>query len=66
LTRQEFQIWRVNLGMNKTEAADALGVSRNMPLKYEDGSVEIPRYIELACKYLEVEPAIRILVDHLK
>lgn len=46
---EEFKAWRERMGLKKIEAAEALGISRNMPQRYEDGLAPIPRYIALAC-----------------
>lgn len=46
---KDFAEWRAELGLNRSQAAEALGVSRNMPQKYEEGEREIPKYIALAC-----------------
>jgi len=49
--------WRKRLGLNKTEAAAALGLSRNAYSAYEAGRWAgrlrpIPIYIALACQAL--------------
>jgi transcriptional regulator with XRE-family HTH domain len=44
-----FSAWRERLHLNITGAARALGVSRNLVMKFESGASEIPRHIELAC-----------------
>jgi DNA-binding XRE family transcriptional regulator len=41
--------WRTRLGLNKTEAALALGLSRNGYDYYETGRSRIPLHITLAC-----------------
>lgn len=41
--------WRSRLGLNKTEAAEALGLSRNGYTSYEEGRTRIPLHIALAC-----------------
>lgn len=48
MTAQEFIEWRTRLGLNRTQAAEALGLGRNQPQRYEDGQ-PIPLYIALAC-----------------
>jgi len=50
---QEFTEWRERLGLSRSGAAEALGLSRNMPQRYEDGEADIPLYVELACAHLE-------------
>ena len=37
------------MSLSKSAAAVALGVSRNMPQRYESGAAEIPLYVALAC-----------------
>lgn len=48
----DFTRWRELMGLNRTQAAEALGVSRNMPAKYESGERDVPRYVALACAAL--------------
>lgn len=52
MQKEDFVAWRQLKGFNRTEAAAALGLSRNMPQKYEDGEAEIPLYVALACAAL--------------
>jgi len=49
MTPAQFTEWRGRLGLSKTAAAEALGISRNMPQRYEAGAAHIPRYVALAC-----------------
>jgi len=49
MTATDFIEWRKRLGLNRVQAAEALGMGRNQPKRYEDGTVEIPRYVALAC-----------------
>jgi DNA-binding XRE family transcriptional regulator len=51
MTPADFTRWRSLMGFNRTQAAEALGLSRNMPAKYEVGA-PIPLYIALACAAL--------------
>jgi len=44
--------WRERLGLNKSEAALRLGLSRNAYSAYEAGERRIPLYIALACAAL--------------
>lgn len=44
--------WRERMGFSKTDAADALGCSRNSWAAWEGGESEVPRYIGLACAAL--------------
>ena len=55
---KDFRTWRHVLGFNRSRAAEALGLSRNMPQRFEDGLTDIPEYIALACAaiYHGVEP----------
>lgn len=48
MTANDFLEWRKRLGFNRTEAAEALGLGRNQPQRYEEGQ-PIPKYIALAC-----------------
>ena len=52
MTAAEFRQWREHMGLNRTEAAEALGLSRNMPRRYENAEADVPRYIALACAAL--------------
>ena len=49
MTPAQFTEWRGRMGLSKTAAAEALGISRNMPQRYETGAAPIPRYVALAC-----------------
>lgn len=50
---EDFTAWREKMGLNRVQSAEALGLSRNMPKRYEDGEAEIPLYIALACAALD-------------
>jgi transcriptional regulator with XRE-family HTH domain len=52
MTPQDFTRWRELMGLNRTQAAEALGISRNMPAKYETGAAAIPKPVALACAAL--------------
>lgn len=52
MTGADFKAWRERLGLNRIDAAAALGTGRNQPQRYEEGQ-EIPLYIALACAALE-------------
>lgn len=52
MTAADFNAWRTTMGLNRVEAAQALGLSRNMPQRFEDGKSEIPLYVALACAAL--------------
>lgn len=52
MTADDFAVWRKRMGLSKLKAAEALGLSRNMPAKYESGEREVPLYVALACAAL--------------
>ena len=49
MTPKDFTDWRSRLNLSKTAAAEALGISKNMPQRYENGTTDVPRHIALAC-----------------
>lgn len=49
---QDFRAWRAKMKFNRSQAAEALGLSRNMPQRFEDGIADIPKYVGLACAAL--------------
>jgi len=49
MTPAQFTEWRGRMGLSKTDAAEAIGISRNMPQRYESGVAPIPLYVALAC-----------------
>ena len=49
MTPATFRAWRKRLGLNRGQAAEALGCSRNTIPRWESGETEIPLYIALAC-----------------
>lgn len=49
---QQFADWRHAMKLNRTQAAKALGIGRNMPQKFEEGDAIIPLSIALACAAL--------------
>lgn len=50
---QDFRAWRFKMDFNRSQAAAALGLSRNQPQRWEDANVDdIPDYIALACAAL--------------
>ena len=53
MTPDTLTAWRSRLGLNRSEAAVALGLSRNGYTRYETGKAPIPLYIALACAALE-------------
>jgi DNA-binding XRE family transcriptional regulator len=52
MTPDSLSSWRTRLGLNKSGAAKALGLSRNALEAYEKGERRIPLYIALACSAL--------------
>lgn len=52
MTPKSLTAWRDRLGLNKSQAAKALGLSRNGLEAYEKGRTRIPHYIALACAAL--------------
>ena len=52
MTPSDLTVWRKRLGLNKVQAAEALGVNRNTVADYEAGRYPIPLYIDLACCWL--------------
>ena len=52
MTAADFADWRKRMGLNRLKAAEALGVSRNMPARYEAGVSPIPLTVALACAAL--------------
>lgn len=56
MTPADLTAWRDRMGLNQTRAAIALGISRNALIAYETGKQQPPRYVELASKWLEIEP----------
>lgn len=52
MTPASLSAWRSRLGLNKSEAARRLGLSRNALEGYESGQRRIPLYIALACSAL--------------
>lgn len=53
-TPELFERWRKSQGLNRSKASEALGVSRNMPERYETGKAVIPVYVALACAALSL------------
>ncbi|MBB1247464.1 hypothetical protein [Rhizobium sp. G21] len=53
MTGAEFRAWRERMNLNRSQAADALGLGRNQPQLYEEEKRPIQRYIALACAALE-------------
>ena len=49
MTPADYTAWRTRLRLNKRQAAEALGASRNACTGYEQGRERIPLYVALAC-----------------
>lgn len=55
MTPADLSAWRTRLGLSRRAAAAQLGIGRQTLINYERGDSPIPRYIELACRALEIE-----------
>jgi DNA-binding XRE family transcriptional regulator len=53
MTARQFKNWRKRMGWTQPRAAEELGRTKRQIIYYETGEQEIPKAIELACKYLE-------------
>ncbi|MCK5274807.1 MAG: helix-turn-helix transcriptional regulator [Alphaproteobacteria bacterium] len=52
MTGEQFKVWRSNLGLSQSGAAEALDLALNTIQAYESGELPIPKVVELACKAL--------------
>jgi transcriptional regulator with XRE-family HTH domain len=52
MTGEEFVEWRKSLGINRLQASELLGISRNTITRNEKGLTPIPDYVALACAAL--------------
>lgn len=52
MTPQQLNAWREAMGLNATEAAAKLGVSRQTWYTWARGDTPVPAAVEMACKYL--------------
>jgi plasmid maintenance system antidote protein VapI len=52
MTPQSLQAWMDRIGLNRTGAASALGISRNTLQAYLEGKYPIPKTVALACSAL--------------
>lgn len=52
MTPDQIIAWRNGLGLNRSQAAAALGLARNTLAAYEAGRARIPLYIQYACLWL--------------
>lgn len=55
MTPAEITAWRDGYGLNRTKAADYLGISRRTLFAYETGRRKIPKPVELACAGMKKE-----------
>ncbi len=53
MTPATLTAWMNRLGLNKAQAASALGIARSTLDRYLSGSKPIPKLVELACSALE-------------
>jgi predicted XRE-type DNA-binding protein len=53
MTPADLTAWMARLGLNKSNAAKALGIGRPRLDRYLAGKVEIPHVVRLACRMLE-------------
>lgn len=49
MTPADITAWMNRLGLNKAQAASALGIARTTLDRYLSGDKPIPRVVELAC-----------------
>jgi len=55
MTPNQLTAWMYRLRLNKAGASSALGLARSTLDRYLSGETAIPKYIDLACRYLEGE-----------
>ena len=55
MTPTSLTAWMDRLHFNKTQAALELGIARSTLDRYLDGSVKIPRVVELVCKQIATD-----------
>ena len=60
MNKEQFKKWRKKNGFSQGEAAETLGLKRRMIQYYEKGkkgkkTINIPKYIQLACLALEIQ-----------
>lgn len=53
MTNSDFRAWHERMGYTYKTGCEALGISRSMYAYYLSNK-DVPRPIELACKYLEL------------
>ena len=54
MTPTSFLTWRQQLGLNKAQAAKALGIARTTLDDYESGRYPVPPVVALACAALRM------------
>jgi transcriptional regulator with XRE-family HTH domain len=55
MTPHEFKSWKLRLGLTWSAAAEALGISPRLGMKYASGENPVPKPIAKLCDYLEQE-----------
>jgi transcriptional regulator with XRE-family HTH domain len=60
MTSSTLTAWMTRLGLNKSEAASALGIARTTLDRYLSGRTAIPKVVELACIGLEESVVVRV------
>lgn len=52
MTKTDFRRWMKAMGFSIAAAAEALGLSDRQIVYYRSGEQEIPKVVDLACRYL--------------
>lgn len=55
MTPADLRAFRKRLGLTQTEAAEAMGLTKQAIYLYESGRNPIPRLVELACEAIEAK-----------
>lgn len=53
MERESLKARRENLGLTQAAFAEAIGITSNTMSRYETGTLEIPKYMELVLEALE-------------